>query len=931
MEKCRSDLHSDMLAPVMLQDCWRPMPKISVRDAISPYSGPHGNGGAPEGTIIGGEPEHSRPYLSALLASCPDPIVGETPDGIINFWNPAAEKLYGYSAQEAIGQPVSILAPPGQEAEMSGLLRRVLQGEVVEAYESVRQAKNGRLLDVSLTIFPVRDGTGRIIGASATTRDVTQRRRDAAALAASERRFRAAFDDAPNGMSLVGLRGEILQANRAGCELLGYSEQELLGMSIADIVHPDDLEADLLSQERILTQGGPGYNSEMRVLHRDGSVRWIHMQASLVRDDAGEPSYFIVQAQDLTEAVAAREKLAAARNQMQEVLERVGGAFIALDRDWRITQVNAVAEDLVGLPRKELLGKALQDVVSAELLAPVLESVTTTMTSRQRTHVAEFAYAPRNAWLTLRTYPTADGVSLFIRDVTKLRDLEQELRIAEMRFQALVEQLPAAVYMHAEEGDETLIYLSPYFEELTGFSIERDRPCINGAAWLDLVHPDDRERVQREGEAYDRQLNQMSQEYRLRRADGSYIWINDIFSAMIDDAGQVIAWQGIMLDITARIEARDAIARLASIVEASDDAIFTRTLTDGLITYWNPAAERLYGYTAAEAIGQPLSMLFVDKQAHLITSAAPFESVASRHFETRHLRKDGQVVDVAVTLFPVRDADGNVTGISNITRDITDRITAEREIRRALEAAEAGVRVKGLFLAMMSHELRTPLQAVLGYADFLLSGRQGQLSQEQIEDISYIHLGASRMVHLIEQMLDLSRMEAGRLDLKQEPVDLRQVMELVRQDIAPQAEAKGINLILTSPDQLPKVLGDSERFRQILLNLAGNAVKFTETGEIEITASARSGWVEVEVRDTGIGIAPSDVAHIFEEFRQVDSTLSRRHGGAGLGLAIAKRLAEQMGGTITVESTPGQGSTFTLRLPTAASARRKFQPPSLPA
>ncbi|HEY8611559.1 MAG TPA: PAS domain S-box protein, partial [Roseomonas sp.] len=545
------------------------------------------------------------------------------------------------------------------------------------------------------------------------------------------------------------------------------------------------------------------------------------------------------------------------------------------------------------------------------------------MTTRQRTQVSEFACDIADTWLTMRAYPTANGLSIYLHDVSAERNLEQELRVAEIRFRALVEQLPAAVFMHADDPDQTALYLSPYNEILTGYPLDRTDVYQSFVAFREHIHPEDQVQVIRASQARGGQPGQYSLEYRFRRADGEYIWISDVYSAMTDDAEEIIAWLGILIDITAQKESNDAIARLAAIVETSDEAIFSRTL-DGIFTYWNPAAERLYGYTAEEALGQSLSMLLLDKSEKLIGDPEDFGGESSRRFESRHVRKDGSLVDVAVSVFPVHDGEGNISGISGIVRDISGRLEAERELRGALEAAEAGVRAKGLFLAMMSHELRTPLQAVLGYADFLLHQRSERLSPEQREDIGYIHQGASRMVHLIEQMLDLSRMEAGRLELKHEAVDVGRVLELVRQDVAPQAEGKGLTLRVVSPAGVPQALGDAERVRQIVLNLAGNAVKFTETGTIVIGARAVPDGVAIVVEDSGIGIAPDDLSHIFEEFRQVDSTLSRRHGGAGLGLAISQRLAEQMGGTITVESTPGTGSIFTLRLP-AVSGSDLFQ------
>jgi signal transduction histidine kinase len=237
-------------------------------------------------------------------------------------------------------------------------------------------------------------------------------------------------------------------------------------------------------------------------------------------------------------------------------------------------------------------------------------------------------------------------------------------------------------------------------------------------------------------------------------------------------------------------------------------------------------------------------------------------------------------------------------------------------------ALVAANRAKGGLLAMLSHELRTPLQAVLGYAEFLLDDPRASLSPEQRDDLSFIQQGGRRMLTLINQMLDLSRLDAGGLQLDRKPVELPQILEQVRQDVAPQASAKGLALQIALPEGLPPVWGDAERLRQILLNLVGNAVKFTERGSVTVSAAAIADeTVAVTVCDTGIGIAPDVLPHIFEPFRQADHRLSRRHGGAGLGLAIAQRLAALMDGRITVESTLGEGSIFTLSIPVAPPIR----------
>jgi PAS domain S-box-containing protein len=587
--------------------------------------------------------------------------------------------------------------------------------------------------------------------------------------------------------------------------------------------------------------------------------------------------------------------------------------------------MNTAAEEVLESSRPQMMvGQKLQDVLDPATLADFSGILESAMRERQPVYVAEYFYRPRQIWVSMHIVPTAEGLAVHSRDITEQRTVEADLRQAETRFQALVENLPAGVYLLGPGSSDNFLYLSPYFETMTGYSFERSKQQFSEAGWLGLVHPEDRERVRNEAFSAIEGTGRLSVEYRFRVADGRYIWMENFASIIRDENGQLVAWLGILIDVTAQREARSAMARLAAIVDSADDIIYSRTV-DGTVTSWNPGAERITGYLAEEVLGRNLRDVFLAADVHLPTLADLESRSANWRFDARLHRKDGTFIDVAMSVSKLVDTDGNVLGVSAIARDITGQLEAERELRAALEAAEAGERTKALFLAMMSHELRTPLQSVLGYADLLLGGHDGELNAMQQEDIGYIHTGASRMVSLIRQMLDLSRMESGRLDMKSEIVDLGAVLQAISQTIQPQAVAKGLAFHQEIPRALPEVLGDTERVSQILLNLADNAVKFTESGKVRITAQVRGDWLEAAVEDTGIGIEEGEIALVFDSFRQRDTRLSRRHGGAGLGLAIAQRLARQMEGDVTVSSVPGKGSTFTLRLPTAASLRRKWQ------
>ena len=871
--------------------------------------------------------ELTRARLAAIVTSCADAVIGETLDGIITDWNPAAERLFGLTADEAIGQHATILAPPDHVPEITMLLDRARRGDHIEPYDTVRRTKDDRLIDVSVKVSPVWNDAGEIIAVSDTVRDISARKALEAALAASEARLQTVIDQVPAVMYTAHFHDveTLTYISPYTEQLLGFPSEAFLADRELwrSCIHPADRERVRLATERMNETGEP-CSIEHRMIAADGRTIWVHDVSSPVRDASGRPLFCHGIVQDVTARKEAEAEQAATHQRTREVLERVTDGFYALDRNWRFTYINATAELILGRMREDLLGKSIWEEFAPALETPLYVACEQAMMQGVTTST-EFFYPPVDGWFDVRIYPSPEGVSVFVRDVTESRQLTQDLHASEEKYRTLVEQLPAAVYVLAADDIQTPLYFSPHYEMMTGTRVEE--AMARTGHWLARVHPKDRARVAAE-EARSTVFGlPFLDEYRFLRGDGSAVWVRDVCVPVRDAAGEVVAWQGVLLDISDRIEAEAAHARLAAIVESAEDAVISSTL-DGMITSWNVGAERLYGYTANEMIGRSFTVLLVDDEDQATQSPASESGAQVVQFETRRRRRDGTLIDVAVTRSPVFDRDGALVGVSTITRDISARKRADEALRVALQDAQAGIRAKNLFLAVMSHELRTPLQAILGYADLLRGGPAESLTPDQAEDLGAIHRGATRMVTLIEQMLDLSRLEAGRLELTEETVDLSDIIEQVRQDVAPQAAEKGLVLHVDLPPALPSARGDAMRMHQILLNLVSNAVKFTESGGVDISAAVAGDEIAASVRDTGIGIAPETLPFIFDEFNQVDGSIARRFGGAGLGLAIARGLAEQMGGRISVESQPRAGSTFTLWLPAASRAPDTASPGS---
>lgn len=381
-----------------------------------------------------------------------------------------------------------------------------------------------------------------------------------------------------------------------------------------------------------------------------------------------------------------------------------------------------------------------------------------------------------------------------------------------------------------------------------------------------------------------------------------------------------------------RMRAEKSLARLAAIVESSDDAIVSKTL-NGIIQTWNVGAERLFGYRAEEIIGQPITLLLPPERMH--EEDQILERVRSgrrvTHLETVRVTKDGRRIDVSVTVSPIKDQDGRIIGASKIAHDITERKRAETALLEAKTAAEAANEAKSLFLANISHEVRTPMNAILGMIELAM---RHAINPTTKDCLSTAKESADILLALLNDLLDSAKIESGNLQLEAAPLRLRSILDHVTRVFSVRASERGLAFYCRTPEDIPSaVIGDQVRLRQVLFNLVGNAIKFTERGEVVVSVRVESQeseevQLEFSVRDTGIGIPRDDLNRIFKPFAQADVSTARRFGGTGLGLSISANLVALMGGRIWAESEPGQGSTFffTICLPLAKELPLEQEP-----
>jgi PAS domain S-box-containing protein len=539
-----------------------------------------------------------------------------------------------------------------------------------------------------------------------------------------------------------------------------------------------------------------------------------------------------------------------------------------------------------------------------------------------------------------------------VNALLRAREVEAAVRESEERFRSLVAATSAIVWTASPEGE--FVTEQPAWTAFTGQS-------ANGSlGWggLACVHPEDQERVRDAWTRAVRARTNFKADYRLRRRDGEYRHVTVSAIPLLDGDGGVREWVGMHTDVTERRRAEawqelfaDAGATLASSMDmAATLPRVAQRLIDALADWCTvdlldadglhrtalaccrdaEQAERAAEFNAAFAVDHPSSAPF--QAARTGRTVLVHDTSAAEGELAEALHEAGVRSYVSVPLFARGQVVGALTAaagdrLPRYTPDDAARLEelggrvalAVDNARLYAEAIHANA-AKGEFLAVMSHELRTPLNAIIGYADLLDVGVAGELNEAQREQLSRIRIGSKHLLRLIEEVLLFSRLEAGREEVHREPLDLGGLAREAAALVEPLAREKGLDFRVDVPAQPVQVETDGGKVHQIVLNLLSNAVKFTDEGEVSVSLAARDGDAVLQVRDTGIGIAPENLERIWDAFSQVEQAPTRRVGGTGLGLSVTRNLARLLGGDVVVDSAPGRGSAFTLRLPLTAAA-----------
>ncbi len=857
----------------------------------------------------------SQFYTRSLVESNIDALMTTDPLGILTDVNQQMETLTGCRREELINTPFKGYFTAPERAEQG--IKRVLREGRVTNYELTARSKEGRETVVSYNAVTFNDRDGKLQGVFAAARDITEQKKLEQQLRESQAYNRGLIEASVDGLITVDPSGTISDLNDRMCQMTGYTRAELIGTPFADyFTEPDRARAGV----RETLEKGVVTEYALTLISRTRRMLQVSFNASVFRDADGDVRGIFASARDITDRVRLEEQLREQQTYLRGLIESSVDGLITVDPEGFITDVNERMCQMTGYDRDELIGSVFKqyftepDRADAGVKRTLAEGVVTNYALVLRNKTGRKATVSFNASVFRAADDRVQGIFASARDISEQARLQGQLAEQQAYNRSLIEASADALFAIAPDGIVTDV--NEEATRLTGYSRKH---LVNSRFSDYFTGPEQARRGVQQALAEGRVLGY---ELVLITRQGRRITVSFNAGVFTDAAGQPLGILAGARDITEQRkleqQLRDQQFYTRSLIESNIDALMA---TDplGLITDVNQQMETLTGYSREELIGAPFKNYFTDPRQAEEGIRRVLREGRVTNYELTALSRDGRETVVSYNATTFYDRDGKLQGVFAAARDVTERKRFEQTLQEKTVEMERANQAKDRFLASMSHELRTPLNAIIGFTGTLLMKLPGPLTDDQNRQLKTIQASARHLLSLINDLLDLAKIESGKVEIHLEPVSCQGVIEEVASALRPLAEAKGLSFEVKVPRDEVAVQTDRRALSQILINLTNNAIKFTEKGRVRIELGRRrengQTLTEFRVIDTGIGIKVEDQARLFHAFTQLDSASNRRYEGTGLGLHLSQKLTDLIGGHITLKSEHGKGSAFTLAIP----------------
>lgn len=906
--------------------------------------------------------EEERSYRE-LVENAGDAIASISWDGILLDVNHMAELLLGWSREEMINQHVSKVATPASVALAEERTRRFLAGEQLPlVFEAELICKDGRLVPVEARTWVFRDEHGRLAGFHGIYRDLTVRRQTEAALRESEaalRRERELFISGPvitfKWKMTKGWPVEYVSPN---VTQLGYRAEDLLSgeLSYTDLIHPNDLGRVVAEVQTYTALGRETFEQEYRLRCADGQFRWVYDTTRVFKNPDEEVTHLDGYILDISDRRQAEQKLHLNEARYRALVEGSIQGICVIRRDNSVLFANPALAAIYGYDHPdEMIGASALQFVAPRDRERLGRYLVARLCGEPTPIRYEFEGLKRDGtpiWLeAVVSVVSWDGKPSILAtqiDITARKKAEQELQRSEEQYRTLVEQIHDGVYVIQ---DGAMRFVNDACAQSVGYSVRE----LIGKEVRELIAPEDREFVlDRYCRRQAGELLPSQYEFRLLHKDGvSRVFVE--VRAMLTQYQGRVATLGTMRDVTERKRAEEqlreeaeinaALARVAQEMIASLDTSavldrLCRVTTEvlgcdcGHTGLWFPE-EKVYrnvaGYGDTPEQWEALRAMRIPQESAAMLASQVLKDEGVVEFEdqtgesssplTMLMHQFGLTSSLVIPLRRGQSVIGSLTVSYRGRRGFTDRqkrlarglaqiASLALSNARLLEEIEHSNRIKEDFVGTMSHELRTPLNIILGYNQLLLEETFGSLTTEQVNVLNRTQKNARELLELINATLDLSRLQSHRVPLEVEEIKVPEFMADLKIQAQQLNRKPNLHIQWSIAPNLPTLHTDALKLKMVLKNLLTNALKFTEVGMVSISAAPLDEGVAFIVTDTGPGISIDEMAVIFEPFRQGGTFATRRQGGVGLGLYIVQQLLNLLGGTITVDSELGKGSTF---------------------